>query len=352
MFKTVLSRRRLNGKVGRPKAKHISRAPKSRGSLKDSEMTDASTPISWISCEACDELVAVRSDSENSERGSSFSYICRHCRWEQAHSDLIERLVQVERSNSKLIEESNIISGRLNVIEQSHLKLESLLNDIAAQFSDESFKLHSRLDNQDVKIETLQWRTSVDSDKTWPKLVHDTVPVTPVVPSKKAENVPISGEVIVQRRSKLPQFVKKTRPISVSVKSVKNVPSNCKVTKINESAKSINSSPHSVCEVTKINESAKSLISSQKESTGISFEQLTINKKKGTVLIIGDSLAREVGNHLQSQHSMFESHAFGGARIEDIAKKVEEDKEKDDSHVVVMVGTNNLKSDGTTMIMS
>jgi len=49
---------------------------------------------------------------------------------------------------------------------------------------------------------------------------------------------------------------------------------------------------------------------------------------------------------------MFESLSFGGARIEDIAKKVEEDKEKDDSHVVVMVGTNNLKSDGTTMIMS
>ena len=64
MFKTVLSRRRLNGKVGAPKSKHISRAPKSRASVM--EMTDATTPISWISCEACDELVAVGSDSENS----------------------------------------------------------------------------------------------------------------------------------------------------------------------------------------------------------------------------------------------------------------------------------------------
>ena len=59
-------------------------------------------------------------------------------------------------------------------------------------------------------------------------------------------------------------------------------------------------------------------------------------------MIIGDSLAREVGNHLQSQHSMFESHAFGGARIEDISKKVEEYEKRDDSHIFVMEGTNNL----------
>ena len=46
---------------------------------------------------------------------------------------------------------------------------------------------------------------SVDSDKTWPKLVHDTVPVTPVVPSKKAENVQISG--IYLERSFLRSFL-------------------------------------------------------------------------------------------------------------------------------------------------
>ena len=50
-------------------------------------------------------------------------------------------------------------------------------------------------------------------------------------------------------------------------------------------------------------------------------------KKEGTVLLIGDSLARGVGNHLKSQHSMFESLAFNGAKIEDITKKVEELKE-------------------------
>jgi len=75
------------------------------------------------------------------------------------------------------------------------------------------------------------------------------------------------------------------------------------------------------------------------------------NKKEGTVLLIGDSLARGVGCNLKSQHNMFESQAFGGARIEDIAKKVEEIKDNE-RHIVVMVGTNNLQSDGTTMIMN
>ena len=35
-----------------------------------------------------------------------------------------------------------------------------------------------------------------------------------------------------------------------------------------------------------------------------------------------DSLARGVGNHPNSQHSMFDSLAFSSAQIEDITKQV------------------------------
>jgi len=48
---------------------------------------------------------------------------------------------------------------------------------------------------------------------------------------------------------------------------------------------------------------------------------------------------------------MFESRAFGGARKENITKKIEKMEYKVDSHIVVMVGTNNLRSDGTQLIM-
>ena len=88
-----------------------------------------------------------------------------------------------------------------------------------------------------------------------------------------------------------------------------------------------------------------------KLSENTSIEQMHKNKKEGTVLLIEDSLTRGVGNHLKSQHSMFDSLAFGGAKIEDITRKVEELKDNE-SHIVLMVGTNNLKSDGATMIMS
>ena len=52
------------------------------------------------------------------------------------------------------------------------------------------------------------------------------------------------------------------------------------------------------------------------------------NKKEGTVLLIGDSLVRGVGNHLKSQHSMFNSLASGAAKIEDITKKVKDIQHK------------------------
>ena len=49
----------------------------------------------------------------------------------------------------------------------------------------------------------------------------------------------------------------------------------------------------------------------------------------------------------------FESLAFGDPRSKDIAKKVTELKDRsNESHIVLMVGTSSLKSDGTTMIMS
>ena len=67
-----------------------------------------------------------------------------------------------------------------------------------------------------------------------------------------------------------------------------------------------------------------------KLSENTSFEQMHKNKTEGTVLFIGDSLARvSVDNHLKSQHSMLDSLAFGGAKIEDITKKVEELKDNE-----------------------
>ena len=38
--------------------------------------------------------------------GFDVSFICRHCKWEQAQNDIIERLVSVEKLGIRLTEES------------------------------------------------------------------------------------------------------------------------------------------------------------------------------------------------------------------------------------------------------
>ena len=95
-----------------------------------------------------------------------------------------------------------------------------------------------------------------------------------------------------------------------------------------------------VWEVMSVSKASVPEIDSCKVTKSTSFEEMHKNEKEGTVLLIGDSLARVVGNHLKLQHRLFERLAFGGARIEDIAKKVEELKDRlNDSHIVLMVGT-------------
>ena len=66
---------------------------------------------------------------------------------------------------------------------------------------------------------------------------------------------------------------------------------------------------------------------------------------EGAVTVMGSSMVRGVGQHLQDQAHFCDKICFPGARIEDIAKKVEEIGDRPDSHMVFMVGTNNLVKD-------
>ena len=82
-----------------------------------------------------------------------------------------------------------------------------------------------------------------------------------------------------------------------------------------------------------------------------SFADKCKNFKEGTVTIVGDSMVRGVGKHLKADNKMFSNWAFGGAKIEDIGEKLQLMGDKPDTHLIVMVGTNNLCGDGTEMIM-
>jgi len=64
-------------------------------------------------------------------------------------------------------------------------------------------------------------------------------------------------------------------------------------------------------------------------------------------------LSRGVGDKLKVQcGKVFERKSRGGARIETISEDIEELQDDGNRHLVVMVGTNNLESDFTEVILA
>ena len=68
-------------------------------------------------------------------------------------------------------------------------------------------------------------------------------------------------------------------------------------------------------------------------------------------MVVGDSLVRGVGAHLEKDSQMYSSVSVGGARIETIEAEITRMGEKPESHLVIMVGTNNIKNEGSEIIM-
>lgn len=83
----------------------------------------------------------------------------------------------------------------------------------------------------------------------------------------------------------------------------------------------------------------------------ISFADKFKGKDKETIVLIGDSLARGVGQKLEQQLShMVTTKSRGGARIEHVTEQIGLLKDNDDRHLVVMVGTNNVQKENSEEI--
>ena len=65
-------------------------------------------------------------------------FICRHCKWEQAKNDIIERLVSVEKLGIRLTEESVEMNVRLVRTEENNQMLVEVINEIDTQMLQES----------------------------------------------------------------------------------------------------------------------------------------------------------------------------------------------------------------------
>lgn len=87
----------------------------------------------------------------------------------------------------------------------------------------------------------------------------------------------------------------------------------------------------------------------------MSFGEKCKDLKEGAVVLVGDSMIRGVGEKLRRDNILFTPIANGGARIESVTWSLRNKQVKvlrEDSHLLVMVGTNNLKGEGTEVIMS
>jgi hypothetical protein len=85
-----------------------------------------------------------------------------------------------------------------------------------------------------------------------------------------------------------------------------------------------------------------------------SFRDRVKKMPRESVLLVGDSMARGMGHCLMRDGGGYsgisKSIAYGGARIEDLEGRIQCLGDKPDSHLVLVVGTNNLCQEGSEVI--
>ena len=86
-------------------------------------------------------------------------------------------------------------------------------------------------------------------------------------------------------------------------------------------------------------------------SQGVSFGEKFKGKAHGTVVVMGDSLVRGVGTRLENNHHMFKATSVSGAKLEDVERLISNLEDNEDRHLVLLVGTNNVKRDGSEMMV-
>jgi lysophospholipase L1-like esterase len=83
---------------------------------------------------------------------------------------------------------------------------------------------------------------------------------------------------------------------------------------------------------------------------GPSFADKFKGKAKDTIVLIGDSLARGVGEKLEQQSHMVTTKSRGGAKIENATDQIGLLQDNEDRHLVVLVGTNNVQNETSETI--
>jgi len=90
---------------------------------------------------------------------------------------------------------------------------------------------------------------------------------------------------------------------------------------------------------------------SENRNENITFAELCKGKAESCV-VLGDSMVRGIVYKLKKDNDIFTGWSYGGAHIETITEELIGNRQYvEGRHVVLCVGTNNLKFDGTELIM-
>jgi hypothetical protein len=84
----------------------------------------------------------------------------------------------------------------------------------------------------------------------------------------------------------------------------------------------------------------------------ISFAEKFKDQPRDTIVLVGDSLTRGVGAKMEYQSSMVSTTCRPGAHVADITWEVGKLADNDNRHLVLLVGTNDIKGDGSEVIVA
>jgi hypothetical protein len=96
---------------------------------------------------------------------------------------------------------------------------------------------------------------------------------------------------------------------------------------------------------------SKRMEKAARQSVRLSFAEQFKDKKRDTVVLVGDSLVKGVGQKLEANSHMFSTVCKGGAKIEQISDEISKLENNKERHLVVMVGTNNVQRDYSEVVL-
>jgi hypothetical protein len=304
--------------------------------------------LKWVLCDRCDENVLYENCGMEGEYDEAkvhlHKFVCRMCKSEEGKSELAEKLKACE-------ERLMLFSERLPILDAGLVRVTEESKNVV---KDECVKVDVRLNEVSARMVVLDDTMTMIGDK--------------IVKVETRQGI-VEGSVadIVVKQSEFEELMEeRTYATVVSRKSMKAGSGSDVRGTVTENTRvgAVSGRGRAGTVLDKI--STEPVVGTSKVSVGsagngdntssVPGSGNMMGRKNGMVVLLGSSMARGIGCRLEREDERFRTQSYGGARIEQISWKLRQGMVRvlDDSgtHLVVMVGTNNLATDDSELILS